>query len=288
MNQRPVFGRPIPPPLFRRMEKVGQLLETRGLICATDGNLSFRDDVGGIIITAAGAHKGALTPEDLIRVDLHGNVLWGSGTPSSESAMHTVIYRTCPSVGAVVHAHPPVATAYAVSGTPLETRIMPESALLLGEVPLVPYATPGTEDLSRSLEPYLAEHKAFLLAHHGTVTIGRSIEEAYDQMTRLEHAAKIQLLAKLLGGAKPLSEAAMAALLGTYGHPSTRAPSCGIPVGGTAGVSGDADPVPRPDKEKIPEGGKVAKSELASPSPELARLIADVVMRRLGGEKPSS
>jgi L-fuculose-phosphate aldolase len=270
------------------MQSVGQLLEAKGLICATDGNLSIRDGDDGIIITAAGAHKGDLAPEDLIRIDLKGNVLWGSGQPSSESAMHTVIYGACPGVGAVVHAHPPVATAYAVSGTPLETRIMPESVLLLGEVPLVPYATPGTAELSRSLEPYLAEHKAFLLAHHGTVTIGRSIEEAYDQMTRLEHAAKIQLLAKLLGGAKPLSEAALAALFETYGRPATRAPSCRIPV--ETGEAGPAarDHVRSSDREGMDRKGGVSKTVVESPSPELARLIADVVMRRLGGGEGSS
>jgi L-fuculose-phosphate aldolase len=122
--------------------------------------------------------------------------------------MHLRIYRRRTDVRAVVHAHAPVATGFAASGQSFMTPVLPEVILKLGEVPLVPYATPGTCALADSLEPYLtAERNAFLLANHGATTVGATLELAHDRMESLEHAARILLVARALGGPKTLSAA---------------------------------------------------------------------------------
>ncbi|MBU1702199.1 MAG: class II aldolase/adducin family protein [Candidatus Eisenbacteria bacterium] len=248
---------PVEPAHFRALQKAGLKLEEKGLVCGTDGNLSLRDLEGGLVITASGAHKGDLKAEDLIRIDLEGRILWGSQKPSSESAMHRVIYQKRSDVQAVVHAHPPVGTAFAVAGCCLQTAAMPESIVMLGEVPYVRYATPGTEDLSRALEAVLPGHNAFLLAHHGAVTLGETLQQALDRMSLLEHTARILLAARLLGGAKPLPSQEVQKL------------TCGQPMG------------PLSDRQ---ENQKGQERPALAPTDELVRVVAAAVLRHLKEE----
>lgn len=191
----------------------GRRLDALGFAPATDGNLSARVGPDRYLVTPAGREKGSLLPEDLLVVDADGRVLEGTGRPSTETRMHLLCYRKRPGVGGVVHAHPPVATAFAASGAPLDAPVMPEIILTVGPVPLVPYATPGTEELARALEPWIEGHDAFLLASHGVLALGEDLREALHRMERVEHLAKVTLAARLLGGPRPLSEAQVASLL---------------------------------------------------------------------------
>lgn len=192
----------------------GRRLDALGFAPATDGNVSVRLGDRRLAVTPAGREKGGLLPEQLLVVDLEGRVLEGTGLPSSETPMHLLCYRRRGDVGGVVHAHPPVATAFAAAGVPLDADVMPEVVQTVGPVPLVPYATPGTEELARSLEPYVDDHDAFLLASHGVLTLGRDVREALHRMERVEHLAKVTLAARLLGGAHVLSAAQLVSLLG--------------------------------------------------------------------------
>ena len=192
----------------------GRRLDALGFTPATDGNVSARLDSATLLVTPAGREKGGLEPEDLLVVDLDGHVLEGEGRPSTETPVHLLCYRRRGAVGGVVHAHPPVATAFAAAGVPLDAPVMPEIVLTVGRVPLVPYATPGTEELARSLEPWIDGHDAFLLESHGVLTLGRDVREALHRMERVEHLAKVTLAARLLGGAHALTDAQVVSILG--------------------------------------------------------------------------
>jgi L-fuculose-phosphate aldolase len=145
-------------------------------------------------------------------VDPEGRVLDGKGNPSSELRMHLRIYERRADVSAVVHAHPPTATGFAVAGESFMAPVLPEVILQMGEVPIVRYATPGTADLADSFDPYLARHDAFLMANHGATTVGPTLEVAHQRMESLEHAARIILAARMLGRVNELSPADVKAL----------------------------------------------------------------------------
>lgn len=197
----------------REIVRVCRRLYERGLISGPEGNVSVRLDGALILATPAGMSKTDVTEDDLVTVDLDGNVKDGRRRPSSELRMHLRIYRSRPDVAAVVHAHPPTATGFGVAGESFVAPVLPEVIFLLGEVPLVRYATPGTEALADSIEPYLSRYDAFLLANHGATTVGASLEEAHQRMEILENAAKIVLTARLLGRVNELSADDVAALL---------------------------------------------------------------------------
>ncbi len=190
----------------------GRRLDALGFAPATDGNISARLGPRALLVTPAGREKGSLSPEELLLVDLEGTVVEGEGRPSTETPMHLLCYRRRGDVGGVVHAHPPVATAFAAAGVALDAPVMPEIVLTVGAIPLVPYATPGTEELARALEPWVDDHDAFLLASHGVLTLGRDVREALHRMERVEHLAKVTLAARLLGGPRPLTDAQVVSL----------------------------------------------------------------------------
>lgn len=189
--------------------EVGRRLWLRGFVAANDGNISARLPDGTVIITPTGVSKGFMRPEDLVKVDLDGNKLSGSKEPTSELALHLTIYKERPDVGGVVHAHPPTATGFAVAGITVETAILPEAILAFDGIPLAEYGTPGTEELARTVMPYLKEHNAFLLANHGALTVGSDVMDAYYRMERLEMVAQIALTARMLGGERRLPEEAV-------------------------------------------------------------------------------
>jgi L-fuculose-phosphate aldolase len=170
-----------------------------GLIAGQDGNVTVRYRPGRLLATPRGLCKADLAPEDLVEVDLDGRHLDGSRKATTELDLHLRVYRTDRGCGAVVHAHPPAATAFAVAGEGIPADVLPEVALLMGEVPVAPYATPGTPALGDAVEPYLAAHEAVLLANHGALTWGSTLAAARIRMESLEHAARIQLAARSLG-----------------------------------------------------------------------------------------
>ena len=183
-------------------------LYAAGLIAGQDGNVSVRLTREVILITPAGTSKVDVREDDLVTIDLSGQVI-GAGRPSSEYDLHLRIYGHRADVGAVVHAHPPTATGFGVAGLDFMDDVLPETIFLLGRVPLVPYGAPGTRALGDALEPYLADHDAFLLANHGATTVGPTLEVAHQRMESLEHAARILLVARQLGrvNALPAHEA---------------------------------------------------------------------------------
>ncbi len=205
-----------------REELIGvcRRLDGAGLIAATDGNVSCRLAADRILITPSGTRKAELTPLDLVLVDLNdGSVIAGQGRASSEILMHFLVYRRRPDVMAVVHAHPPLLTAYTLAGMPFRADVLPEVWLTIGPVPTAPYATPTTEELASSIDPLIEHHQAILLERHGSVTFGCNLKEACMRLEKLEHAAHTLLYSSLLAGRPPksLSKAALrqlATLLG--------------------------------------------------------------------------
>jgi len=201
----------------RGIVRVCRRLYERGLIAGPDGNVSVRLDDGSILATPSMMSKVNVTEDDLVRVASDGRVLDPQGTASSELRMHLRIYERRADVRAVVHAHPPTATGFAVAGEGFVAPVLPEVILQMGEVPVVPYATPGTDALPDVMEPYLARHDAWLLANHGATTVGPTLEVAHQRMESLEHAARILLTARLLGSVNELSMDQARALHGMYG-----------------------------------------------------------------------
>lgn len=190
-------------------------LYDRGLVAGPDGNVSVRRDDGTVLVTPTGLSKVDVTPDDLVVVSLEGRVREGRRAPSSELRMHLRIYQRRPDVHAVVHAHPPAATGFAVAGEAFVAPVLPEVILQLGEVPLVPYATPGSDALADAFEPFLANHDGFLMANHGATTIAPSLATAHQRMESLEHAARILLAARALGRVNELSAADVRSLRAT-------------------------------------------------------------------------
>jgi L-fuculose-phosphate aldolase len=183
----------------RGIVRVCKLMWERGLIAGPDGNVSVRISFEHVLVTPRGFSKASVEENDLVLVKLDGKRVGGRHEPSSELAMHLAIYRAREDVNAVVHAHPPVATAFAVAGIGLPGNVLPELAVQMGEVPVVPYATPGTEAMPDAIAPFLPNHDAFLLANHGATTVGCTLAEAHQRMESLEHSANILLTARLLG-----------------------------------------------------------------------------------------
>jgi L-fuculose-phosphate aldolase len=179
--------------------QIGQRLLQRGYIAGADGNISFRLEEDRILITPSGLNKGRLSPDQLVIVSLDGKRLQGHLSPSTEMAMHLYIFRQRPEVNACVHAHPPYATAFAVAGKRLPDNVLPEVVLCVGALPLTEYAPPGTEAVPEAIAPFVADANAFLLRNHGLLTIGGSLEEAYNRHETVEHFAHIVHLAHQLG-----------------------------------------------------------------------------------------
>ncbi len=187
--------------------RYGHKLHERFFVAATDGNLSVRLDDGTVLCSPTCVSKGMMEHDDLVVVDMTGHKVRGHRAPSSEIAMHLLIYRLRPDVNAVVHAHPPTATGYAAAGLALTQPLVSEIVITLGSVPLAPYATPGTPELCDSLAALIPMHDAILMANHGVVSYGEDLTSAYMKMETVEHFAKIALVTHTLGNQQPLSQA---------------------------------------------------------------------------------
>ena len=178
-----------------------------GWVAANDGNVSVKLEDGTFLATPTGISKSFITPEKLVHIDENGEVLEGleGYRPSSEIKMHLRCYKDRDDVGAVVHAHPPTATGYAVAQLDMDRYTMIETVVAVGSVPVTPYGTPSTEEVPEAIAPYLPEHDVLLLENHGALTVGSDLITAYYRMETLELYAKISLTAHLLGGEKEIS-----------------------------------------------------------------------------------
>ena len=197
----------------------------KGFVAGYEGNLSARISGGKIIVTPARMCKGDVTVDDLVTIDRRRPKARAArrssrtsegpkspGRPTAELEMHLMVYDERPDVLAVVHAHPPVATGFAVARVPIPERALPEVIVALGAIPLVRYALPGSAELADAIRQYIERADAFLLANHGVLAVGRTIEEAYYRLETVEQVAKSVLAARSLGGAVELSAAEIKAL----------------------------------------------------------------------------
>lgn len=190
--------------LRRQMVRIARSMHRLGYTPATAGNLSVRLDAQRILATPTGCSKSLLKTPDMVIVDMEGKRLSGFRNVTSEIGMHIAVYRTRPDVHAIVHAHPPIATAFAACRKPLDQPICSEIMMSTGLVPLAKYATTGTAEVGASLAPFLPTHDAILLANHGLLTYGETLMDAFMKTETVEHFAQVCLAARQLGGAIPL------------------------------------------------------------------------------------
>ncbi|MDF2557634.1 MAG: putative 5-methylthioribose kinase [Bacillales bacterium] len=195
--------------------EIGKRMYAKNYVVSNDGNISIKVGENALWITPSGVSKGYMTPEMLIKTDLDGNVLLGSSRPSSEIKMHLRVYKENPEVLAVTHAHPPIATSFAVAGIPLDSAILPEAIVTLGSVPIAEYATPGTVGVPDSIAPYCKTHNGVLLESHGVITWGKDVFQAYHRLESLEYYATVTMNThNIIGKAQVLDDQEVARLIG--------------------------------------------------------------------------
>ena len=242
--------------------EIGRRLYARGYTASNDGNISVRLDDGRLLMTPKSVCKGFMEAGMMCITDLDGRKLAGDRDPSSEMQMHLEVYRQRPDAQAVVHAHPPIATGFAVAGIPLDRAVLAEVVTTLGSVPIADYATPSTRELPDAVAKYVKAHDGMLLANHGALTLGADLYSAYYKMETIEHFAKISLVARMLGGERLLSRDEVFRLQGLRGMYGIAAPApiCPEPAEG-AGAECQAVQAPNsPPGQRL-----VADSALGSP-----------------------
>ena len=185
--------------------EVGRRVHDRGFVASNDGNISVRLDGDRLLTTPTGVSKGFMTPDMMVTTDLAGRKLTGDREPSSEILMHLAVYEHRPEVTAVVHAHPPTATGFAVAGIPLDRAVLAEVVTTLGSIPIADYGTPSTAELADAVRQHIRAHDGLLLANHGALTVAQGLFPAYYKMETVEHFARISLAARQLGGERLLS-----------------------------------------------------------------------------------
>ncbi len=193
----------------------GRIAYERHLVTSNDGNISARMENGNILITPSGISKGRLNADDMIVVDLDGNIISSrpDRKPSSETPMHLEVYKQRKDVRAVLHAHPIFATTLTVSSLEFPVDVLPEVLLTLGNVPVTAYATPSSHEDAAVIRPFVKDHNALLLCQHGSLTYGKNLDEALIHLERIEHVSEIYWRAKMLGEVKRVPPEAQAKLI---------------------------------------------------------------------------
>ena len=260
------------PSLRLAIVEIGRRLWTRGFVASNDGNISTRIGPDRLLMTPASVSKGFMTPEMMVVTDLDGTLVSGEPgrKPSSEILMHLVAYRERPDVGAVVHAHPPLSTGFAVAGIPLDRAVLAEVVTTLGSIPIADYGTPSTREMADAVAPYVKAHDGLLLANHGALTLGKDLFGAYYKMETIEHFAQISLVARQLGREHLLSReevGRLQALRGTYGI-AAPAPICPDPSPADADPSCQVVYAPSSPGERL-----VADTPVAYPPAESSRSV---------------
>jgi L-fuculose-phosphate aldolase len=238
--------------------EVGRRMYARGYVASNDGNISVRLDDNRLITTPKSVSKGFMTPDMMVVTDFTGRKVSGERDPSSELPMHLEIYRSRPDISAVVHAHPPLATGFAVAGIPLTRAVLAEVVTTLGSIPIAEYGTPSTQELPDAVRKYIKAHDGLLLANHGAVTCGTDVMSAYYKMETIEHFARISLVARMLGREHLLSRDEVERLQGLRG------------------MYGIAAPAPLCADPDQPAGEDVVCQVLEAPESSTERLVPDV------------
>ncbi len=259
----------------------------KGLIAAGDGNVSARLDDDRVLVTPTGFHKGFIKPEELIVTDVHGKKLKGTHKPSSEFMMHELCYVERPDVRAVVHAHPPITVGLALAGVSLAQCVLSETCLILGAILTAPYSTPTTEEVPNILRPYVRQANAVVMDRHGALTVGRDLDEAYNRMEAMEHAARITHAARVLGPVVPLPRPEvdkLAALARSLGIPRAPDPCtlCNACPNGTGGPARPADASAEGKAVARAEAKAVARADANDrPADAETELLVAAVLKRL-------
>lgn len=265
--------------------EVGRRLYARGYVASNDGNISVRLDDKRLLATPKSVSKGFMTPDMMVVTDMQGRKVAGHRDASTELKMHLAVYETRPDIQAVVHAHPPLATGFAVAGIPLDRATLAEVIFTLGSVPIAEYATPSTHELPDAVRKYITAHDGLLLANHGALTAGQDLMNAYYKMETIEHFAQISLVARQLGRENLISRDEVNRLQGLrdfYGIASP-APVCTDPPGTAGGdiacqyVESPASDGARLVPTAVGRPGGTAGGEIRLTYRELAALIADAV-----------
>ncbi|HEX6214490.1 MAG TPA: class II aldolase/adducin family protein [Vicinamibacterales bacterium] len=265
--------------------EVGRRLWQRGFVASNDGNISVRLTDNRLITTPKNVSKGFMTPDMMVVTDLDGKKIAGERDPSSELKMHLEVYRNRPDARAVVHAHPPTATGFAVAGIPLDRAVLAEVITTLGSIPIAEYATPSTQELPNAVRKYVKAHDGLLLANHGALAIAGDVMSAYYRMETIEHFAKISLVAHTLGRENLLSRdevERLQGLRGMYGIASP-APICADDAVATGSGQLECQVIQAPDSDSrlvphavpMPPGGM--DGEIRLTYRELTALIEDAL-----------
>ncbi|MEQ1574632.1 MAG: class II aldolase/adducin family protein [Vicinamibacterales bacterium] len=266
--------------------EAGRRLYARAYVASNDGNISARIDERRLITTPKSVSKGFMTPDMMVIVDYDGKKVSGERDASTELPMHLEVYRNRPDVNAVVHAHPPMATGFAVAGIPLTRAVLAEVITTLGSIPIAAYGTPSTAELPEAVRKYIKAHDAMLLANHGAVTCGPDVMAAYYKMETVEHFARISLVARQLGGEHLISREEverLQGLRGFYGIPAT-APLCTDPADVPAGDQALCQVLEAPESgdRLVPDVSAMLRKasrdgEIRLTYGELTALIADAI-----------
>ncbi len=180
--------------------EIGRRMYMKGFVASNDGNISCKVGPNAIWTTPTGVSKGFMTQDMLVKIDMNGKILSGSLKPSSEIKMHLRVYQENPDVMAVSHAHPPVATSFAIAGISLDKAILPEAVVQLGSVPIAHYATPGTQEVPDSIAPFCKTHNGVLLANHGALSWGKDVFESFFRLESIEYYATVLMYTERIIG----------------------------------------------------------------------------------------
>lgn len=187
----------------RQICEVAKMMYDKRLVNTYEGNISIKEN-NKIYITPSATCKGFLSEETIVVTDMDGNIIEGTGKPSSEIKLHIAAYRFRKDISSVVHAHTPYATAYAIANKPIETKAYPELIAIFGKIPLVKYGTPSTDEIYAGIDEYIYEYDVILLANHGIMSVGSDALEAFFKLEAVESIAKTLTIAKMHGGEKEL------------------------------------------------------------------------------------
>lgn len=256
--------------------EIGRRVWQREYVAANDGNFSVRIADNRVVATPTMLSKGFMQPEDLVVIDMAGNQLEGHRRPTSETLLHLGIYKERSDIKAVLHAHPPYATAFAVAQEPVPKCVLPEVEIFLGEIPITQYATPGSREFAESIRPFLKNFNLFLLANHGALAVGEDLEQAYYRMEIVDQYCRILLYARQLGGTKQITQEKMQELFQLkerFGIPDRRTEpggdaSCCLP-----------SPVPGIEPPNRIDPGEPAESQEALAA-RIERIVRSVLQQK--------
>ncbi|MBW3539165.1 MAG: class II aldolase/adducin family protein [Planctomycetes bacterium] len=274
--------------------EIGRRVYNKGFAAANDGNISIRVGENEVLCSPTMICKGFMSPEDICAVDLDGNQIAGTRKRTSEILLHLTIMKERPDVKAVVHCHPPHATAFAVAGEPIPQCVLPEVEVFMGEVPIAPYETPGGQKFADTVKPFLTATNTIILRNHGTVTFGKNLEDAYWKTEILDAYCRILLLAKQMGPIEYFNRQQTVELLDLkqrlgFDDPRFHVEDCDL-CGNSAFREGYCERLPEqkvfnraPDYPGYLQGRQASSSTTPGEIDDLVQTVTDQVLAALAG-----